>query len=180
MADTPNSKKPSRYGRRLEDLSEDERAYYREFLPPGATPAPTPAEQPPAKAGQAAHERPTAQVKKPLSRWFWLPHSLTLVAVLLGVASFLVIPHIYADAPHDLRRNYVIMWAELAFFFLLFAALLYGIFFLARFSDNDDEDDNRLVRPTDFAERLYERDIERSGNKDPGDFYDSSWISGKK
>lgn len=192
MTHTPNSPdqqpQPSRYGRRLEDLSEDERAYYREFLPPGAAPEPTtqePTTQEPAATAAPAAKR-AHRAKKPLSRWFWLPHSLTIIAVLLGAASFLIIPHIYADAPHDLRRNYVIMWAELAFFFLLFAALLYGIFALSRFTDHDDEDDERLMRPTDFAERLYEQELERGAGRNGGNgpgvggLYDSSWISGKK
>lgn len=185
-------KRPSRYGRRLEDLSDDERAYYREFLPPqafageqGAGQASTPLES--ADAAHPARTDPNSQRgKRPRSRWYWLPHSLTTVAVLLAVASFLVVPAIYSDATPELRRNYVIMWAELAFFFLLFAALLYGIFALSRFTDHDDEDDERLMRPTDFAERLYEQELERGAGRNGGNgpssdgLYDSSWISGKK
>lgn len=197
MTDPEKNPSPSRYGRRLEDLSDDERAYYREFLPPQAltgqqgveeqmprqasAPLGAGATVPPARTSPGSQRS-----KQPRSRWYWLPHSLTIVAVILAVASFLVVPTIYSDATPELRRNYVIMWAELAFFFLLFAALLYGIFALSRFTDHDDEDDERLMRPTDFAERLYEQELERgtvrnSGNgPGVGGLYDSSWISGKK
>ncbi|WP_237202820.1 hypothetical protein [Rothia endophytica] len=164
----------SRFGRRLEDLSEDERAYYRDFLPPSPTPPTSTADEP-------AWQRPTQKPKKPLSRWFWFPHALTALALITALASFTVVPAVYSDISPELRRNYVIMWAELAFFFLLFAALLYGIFALARFTDHDDEDDDRLVRPTDYAERLYEKDIARAQKNLPDSgFYDSSWVSGKK
>ncbi|WP_237199576.1 hypothetical protein [Rothia nasimurium] len=192
MTDPEQNPRPSRYGRRLEDLSDDERAYYREFLPPQAFTGEQVAGQAsaPLESADAAHPARTVpdaqQGKRSRSRWYWLPHSLTIVAVILAVASFLVVPAIYSDATPELRRNYVIMWAELAFFFLLFAALLYGIFALSRFTDHDDEDDDRLMRPTDFAERLYEQELERgtgrNGGNGPGvgGLYDSSWISGKK
>lgn len=197
MTDPEQNPRPSRYGRRLEDLSDDERAYYREFLPPQALTGQQGAEKQmpgqasaPLGSGATAHPARTSpgsqRGKRPRSRWYWLPHSLTILAVILAVASFLVVPAIYSDATPELRRNYVIMWAELAFFFLLFAALLYGIFALSRFTDHDDEDDERLMRPTDFAERLYEQELERgtgrNGGNGPGagGLYDSSWISGKK
>lgn len=197
MIDPEKNPRPSRYGRRLEDLSDDERAYYREFLPPQALTGQQGAEEQmpgqasaPLGSGTTAHPARTnpdsQRGKRPRSRWYWLPHSLTILAVILAVASFLVVPAIYSDATPELRRNYVIMWAELAFFFLLFAALLYGIFALSRFTDHDDEDDERLMRPTDFAERLYEQELERGAGRKGGDgpglggLYDSSWISGKK
>ncbi|WP_237243047.1 hypothetical protein [Rothia nasimurium] len=191
MTDPEQNPRPSRYGRRLEDLSDDERAYYREFLPPQAFTGEQEAGQAsaPLESADAAHPARTGpdsqRGKRPRSRWYWLPHSLTILAVMLAVASFLVVPAIYSDATPELRRNYVIMWAELAFFFLLFAALLYGIFALSRFTD-DDEGDERLMRPTDFAERLYEQELERGTDRKgwdgpgPGGLYDSSWISGKK
>lgn len=164
----------SRFGKRLEDLSEDERAYYRDFLPPSPTPTASTADDP---VGQRSARKP----RKPLSRWFSFPHTLTGLALITALASFTVVPAVYSDVSPELRRNYVIMWAELAFFFLLFAALLYGIFTLARFTDHDDEDDDRLVRPTDYAERLYEKDIARTQKNLPDSgFYDSSWVSGKK
>lgn len=164
----------SRFGKRLEDLSEDERAYYRDFLPPSPTPTTSTADDP---VGQHSARKP----RKPLSRWFWFTHTLTGLALITALASFTVVPAVYSDVSPELRRNYVIMWAELAFFFLLFAALLYGIFTLARFTDHDDEDDDRLVRPTDYAERLYEKDIARTQKNLPDSgFYDSSWVSGKK
>lgn len=164
----------SRFGKRLEDLSEDERAYYRDFLPPSPTPTTSTADD---LVGQHSARKP----RNPLSRWFWFPHTLTGLALITALASFTVVPAVYSDVSPELRRNYVIMWAELAFFFLLFAALLYGIFTLARFTDHDDEDDDRLVRPTDYAERLYEKDIARAQKNLPDSgFYDSSWVSGKK
>lgn len=164
----------SRFGKRLEDLSEDERAYYRDFLPPSPTPTTSTADDP---VGQRSARKP----RKPPSRWFSFPHTLTGLALITALASFTVVPAVYSDVSPELRRNYVIMWAELAFFFLLFAALLYGIFTLARFTDHDDEDDDRLVRPTDYAERLYEKDIARTQKNLPDSgFYDSSWVSGKK
>lgn len=173
MSHKDSEGKPSRYGRRLEDLSEDERAYYREFLPPKAIPAPPAPELPPLEPPRRARIRTK-------NRWYWLPHSFTAIAIILGLISFLVIPEAYSDVSAELRRNYVIMWAELAMFFLLLAALLYGIFALAAWSDHDDVDDDRLIRPTDYAEQLWEKEIEQNRGKGPGDFYDSSWISGKK
>lgn len=173
MSYQDSESKPSRYGRRLEDLSEDERAYYREFLPPQANPAPPVQELSPVEPARQARLRAK-------NRWYWLPHSLTLLALALGLVSFLIIPGVYSDVSAELRRNYVIMWAELAMFFLLLAALLYGIFALAAWSDHDDIDDDRLIRPTDYAERLWAQEIEQNRDKGPGDLYDSSWISGKK
>lgn len=172
MSHKDSERKPSRYGRRLEDLSDDERAYYQEFLPPQATP-PAPESTPPV-------EPPPQKPPRAKNRWYWIPHSFTAIALILGVLSFLVIPDVYSDVSPELRRNYVIMWAELAMFFLLLAALLYGIFALAAWSDHDDIDDDRLIRPTDYAEQFWEKEIEQNRGKDPGSFYDSSWISGKK
>lgn len=165
--------RPSRYGRRLEDLSEDERAYYREFLPSQVSPAPPVVELPQV-------EPPRRSKPRTKNRWYWAPHSFTVIAIILGFVSFLVIPEVYSDVSAELRRNYVILWAELAMFFLLLAALLYGIFALAAWSDHDDVDDDRLIRPTDYAEQIWEKEIEQNRGKGPGDFYDSSWISGKK
>ncbi|WP_421084381.1 hypothetical protein [Rothia nasimurium] len=162
-------KRPSRYGRRLEDLSDDERAYYREFLPPQA---PTGQEE---TEPQRPHPTPPAK-RNP---WIWFPHGLSVTAGLLALASFTLVPALLSEADADLRRNYAMLCVEVAFFLLVFAALLYGIFFLARFTDHDDEDDERLMRPTDFAERLYEQDIEGSNLPGPGSLYDSSWITGK-
>lgn len=173
------AEEPSKYGIRYEDLTEDERAYYREYLP--AEPAGQGDGQP-SMSPEPEHIIGTRQrAKKPRSRWFWLPHSLAITAVVMALASFTVVPAVYSDVSADLRRNYVVMWAELAFFFLVFAALLYGIFFLSRFTDHDDEDDERLIRPTDYADQLLDRDIQRATRKPPGDgLYDSSWIIGKK
>ena len=94
MTDPEKNPRPSRYGRRLEDLSDDERAYYREFLPPqaftgeqGAGQASAPLES--ADAAHPARTGPGSQRgKRPRSRWYWLPHSLTIMAVILAVASF--------------------------------------------------------------------------------------------
>lgn len=170
-----SEREQSRFGRRVEDLSEDERAYYKDFLPPSPAPLTSDADEP------TRQQRPAQKPKKPLSRWLWFPQILTACAVVTALACLTVVPAVYSDVSPELRRNYVIMWAELAFFFLLFAALLYGIFTLARFTDHDDEDDDRLVRPTDYAERLYEKDIARAQKNLPDSgFYDSSWVSGKK
>ncbi|MDY3049655.1 MAG: hypothetical protein SOR40_07795 [Rothia sp. (in: high G+C Gram-positive bacteria)] len=170
---------PSRYGRRLEDLSEDERAYYREFLPPAASPDPTPAPPQLAPSGPASGRQ---AVRGP-NRWLWLPHGLTALAGLLAVGSFTLLPLLYRGADHDLLRNYVMLCLELAFFLLVFAALLYGVFMLSRFTDHDDAEDERLIRPTDFADRLYQQGQEGAADRQqssPADFYDSSWIRGKK
>lgn len=165
--------RPSRYGRRLEDLSDDERAYYREFLPPQTL----------TNQQEAEPQRPRPKSPAKRSPWIWFPHGLSITAGVLALASFTVVPALLQDADADLHRNYVMLCIEVAFFLLVFAALLYGIFFLARFTDHDDEEDERLMRPTDFAERLYAQESDRTpGRKipDPDSLYDSSWISGKK
>lgn len=170
---------PSRFGIRYEDLTEDERAYYRDFLPGAEAGAATQA--PTATGLETPSPKKALPRRGSTSRWMWVPHSLTALALIMAVASFLVVPAVYSDLSPELRRNYVIMWAELAFFFLLFAALLYGIFALARFTDHDDDDDDRLMRPTDYADQLLERDIDRVSRRLPPDeLYDSTWITGKK
>lgn len=172
MANTPQGQRPSRYGRRIEDLSQDELAYYREFLPPGAAPAPEPAE--PADAVPQSPDQPAPRRR---NRWLWLPHSLAGAATLLAIGSFTLPPIIAPEADPDLLRNYAMLCLEVAFFLLVFAALLYGIFMLSRFTDHED-DDERLMRPTDYAEQLYEKDLERASNL--SSHYDSDWISGKR
>lgn len=171
--------KPSRYGRRLDELSEDERIYYREFLPPGT--APDLEAFPFIPEGQdGAGQDPASRGPKRGHRWLWLPHLLTLVAVCLAVASFTPLATVFGGGDPDLNRNYAMLYVEIAFFLLVFAAMLYGVFMLSRFTDHDDEGDERLMRPTDYAERLLEQDVARARRKSAeDDYYDSSWITGK-
>lgn len=177
MSDHQKDQTPSRYGLRLEDLSADELAYYRAYLPPEAQPAPANSQAPEPAQHPQVSPRP-----KTRNRWYWLPHSLTLLALALAVASFLLVPALTSHLDPNLQRNYAMMVAELAFFFLVFAALLYGIFALSHLGggEAEDEADDRLMRPTDFAQQLYQKELDKARPGDPQDFYDSSWIQGKK
>lgn len=113
--------------------------------------------------------------KNKKARWFWLPHCLVAISVLSLVASFTVVPTIFAHPDPLIQRAWVIFFAEVGMFGLLVAALAYGLIALAAFSPHDD--DERIMRPTDFAEQLLERDLRKS---EGDDFYDSDWITGKK
>lgn len=116
---------------------------------------------------------PPAKNKK--ARWFWLPHILVILSLVSLIASFSVIPSIFADPNPLVTRAWGILFAELGMFGLLVAALAYGLVALAAYSPHDD--DERIMRPTDFAEQVLERDL----RKNEGDsLYDSDWIRGKK
>lgn len=236
MAPQKNGDEP-RFGRRFEDLSEDERAYYREFFQDPEPPVNAPADPGvdaatvvaararmatglsftlilvsllltlmmvimqvyaaavlcaiPAALGAgmvyAARRRLFAFFRLPgqdplpknkKARWFIVPHLFAATGTACTLASFLLVPRIYSHLDPLYIRSYVIMWAELGLFFLLLAALFYGVFALAVYTPHDD--DERLVRPTDYAEKLAEKDIARAQkNRQDGDYYDSSWITGK-
>lgn len=85
------------------------------------------------------------------SRWWWLPHSITVFGVGAVIASFTIVPVLYANAGENLRRNYTIMWAEIGMTALIFAGLIYGMLALAVYTQKDE--DERVLRPTDYAER---------------------------
>ena len=67
------------------------------------------------------------------------------------IASFTVVPVLYANTGEDLRRNYTVMWAEIGMTALIFAGLAYGMLALAAYTQKDE--DERVLRPTDYAER---------------------------
>ena len=67
------------------------------------------------------------------------------------IASFTVVPVLYANTGEDLRRNYTVMWAEIGMTALIFAGLTYGMLALAAYTQKDE--DERVLRPTDYAER---------------------------
>lgn len=109
------------------------------------------------------------------ARWFWLPHTIVIISVLCMVASFAVVPQFVTHLDELHQRAWSIFFAELGFFGLLVAALMYGLIALAAYSKHDD--DERIMRPTDYAEQMLEKDLrKRSGD----DFYDSDWITGKR
>ncbi|MBM7052057.1 hypothetical protein [Rothia sp. ZJ1223] len=113
--------------------------------------------------------------KNAKARWFWLPHLLVIASVFSLITSFALVPTVFADPNPLVTRAWGIFFAELGMFGLLIAALAYGLIALAAFSPHDD--DERIMRPTDFAEQLLERDLRKS---EGDDFYDSDWITGKK
>ena len=85
------------------------------------------------------------------SRWWLLPHLITVFGVGAVIASFTVVPVLYANTGEDLRRNYTVMWAEIGMTALIFAGLTYGMLALAAYTQKDE--DERVLRPTDYAER---------------------------
>ena len=85
------------------------------------------------------------------SRWWLLPHLITVFGVGAVIASLTVVPVLYANVGEDLRRNYTVMWAEIGMTALIFAGLTYGMLALAVYTQKDE--DERVLRPTDYAER---------------------------
>ena len=67
------------------------------------------------------------------------------------IASFTVVPVLYANTGEDLRRNYTVMWAEIGMTALIFAGLAYGMLALAAYTQKDE--DERVLRPTDYAQQ---------------------------
>lgn len=114
--------------------------------------------------------------KNKKAKWFWLPHSLVIAGILCAIASFTIIPELDAGKDPIVLRTHVLMLNEITMLCLLTAALLYGLLSLAIYTPEDNEDS--LVRPTDYAQQQLQRDIDRNKRRDD-DFYDSSWITGK-
>lgn len=85
------------------------------------------------------------------SRWWVLPHLITAAGVGAIIASFTLIPALYAEAEENLRRNHTVMWAEIGTTAIIFAGLIYGMLALVAYTQNDDDD--RVLRPTDYAEQ---------------------------
>lgn len=117
-------------------------------------------------------ERP---LPRPKSRWLWLPHILTGVGLLTAVAGSTVVPEIYAEVEGTMRRNYILLWQESGMFLILIGALAYGLIALSLYTQDDT--DERVIRPTNYAEKQREKDKARGRRDD--DFYDSDWLSGR-
>lgn len=116
-----------------------------------------------------------APLPRAKSRWFWLAHSLFLAGLLAAVWGSVGVPALNAELDDNLRRNYVMLWQESGMFLILLSALAYGLVALSAYSTEDT--DESIIRPTDFAEKLEEKD--RARGRRPDSFYDSDWLSGK-
>ncbi|WP_030015339.1 MULTISPECIES: hypothetical protein [Micrococcales] len=104
------------------------------------------------------------------ARWFWVPIGMLVLSAVFFVVSYLI-PGWLTDPDPVRIRTHVLMWSELGFLCLLMASLSAGLVALRMWTPPDEDDS--ILRQTDFAERKRQKD--RGG--DP-DLYDSDWMRG--
>lgn len=102
------------------------------------------------------------------NRWFWWPVGLAVLGGAALAVSFSV-PQIMAGAEPLVQRSYVVLWSEIGLVLLLNSALMAGLIALALWTVPDEDD--AILRSTDYAERLR--------NRGGGNHYDSDWIRGR-
>ena len=98
----------------------------------------------------------------------WLIPAALLVPGLACLATAFVVPSwLGPRVPADLLDDYILAFVVGGMTIVVGAGIGFGLVATARFTRPDDDDSP--LRPTDYAERLRERE-------DGGDYYDSDWI----
>lgn len=169
--EAPKRQPSGKYGLRFDEMSAEEREYYREFWQePEPEPKPEPFVSP------LRLRRPKVRPRR--ARWFWVGHALVVAGIICGVITIAVIPEKYGGGDPVVLQNYITMWSEITMLLLLAAAILYVLVAMSVYTPEDDDDS--VIRPTDYADRQLEKDLARGRRRDDDDdFYDSSWISRK-
>ena len=103
------------------------------------------------------------------SKLWLIPAALLLPGLACLATAFVVPSWLGPRVPPDLLDDYVLAFVVGGMTMVVGAGLGFGLVATARFTRPDDDDSP--LRPTDYAERLRERERE-----DGGDYYDSDWI----
>ncbi|WP_270240362.1 hypothetical protein [Rothia kristinae] len=107
--------------------------------------------------------------------WFLLPLGLAV----LGLAAVIVgnrMPELLAGRDPGWIRNIVMLWVEIGFVLILAGGLGTGLVALSLWTVPDEDD--AILRRTNYARRARERERRRDGG-DPG-LYDSDWLRGRR
>ena len=103
------------------------------------------------------------------SKLWLIPAALLVPGLVCFAVAFVVPSWLGPTVPADLLDDYVLAFVVGGMTMVVGAGLGFGLVATARFTRPDDDDSP--LRPTDYAERLRERERE-----DGGDYYDSDWI----
>lgn len=114
-------------------------------------------------------QEPGEPERRSWSKLWLIPAVLLLPGfACLGMA-FVVPSWLGPTVPADLLDDYVLAFIVGGMTMIVGAGLGFGLVATARFTRPDDDDSP--LRPTDYAERLRERE-----RPEGGDYYDSDWI----
>lgn len=121
---------------------------------------------------RSLREKDGPRVPRRAARWFWLPVGMALLGVGALVVSYLV-PGLVQGGDVWVR-NVVVLWAEIGFTLLLMSSIVAGLVALALWTAPDD--DETILRRTDYAERAREKGRTRRSGR--AQHYDSDWVRG--
>lgn len=112
---------------------------------------------------------PTRPVRRAWSKLWLIPAALLLLGLGCIATAFVVPSWLGPSVPADLLDDYVLAFIVSGMTMIVGAGLGFGLVATSRLT-RPDHDDSPL-RPTDYAERLRDRD-----RRDGRNYYDSDWI----
>lgn len=112
---------------------------------------------------------PTQPVRRAWSKLWLIPAALLLLGLGCIATAFVVPSWLGPSVPADLLDDYILAFIVGGMTMIVGAGLGFGLVATSRLTRPDDDDSP--LRPTDYAERLRDRD-----RRDEGNYYDSDWI----
>ena len=112
---------------------------------------------------------PTEPVRRAWSKLWLIPAALLVLGLGCIATAFVVPSWLGSSVPADLLDDYVLAFIVGGMTMIVGAGLGFGLVATSRLTRPDDDDSP--LRPTDYAERLRERD-----RRDGRSHYDSDWI----
>ncbi|WP_260849359.1 hypothetical protein [Kocuria marina] len=112
---------------------------------------------------------PTQPVRRAWSKLWLIPAALLLLGLGCIATAFVVPSWLGSSVPADLLDDYILAFIVGGMTMIVGAGLGFGLVATSRLTRPDDDDSP--LRPTDYAERLRDRD-----RRDEGNYYDSDWI----
>ena len=112
---------------------------------------------------------PTEPVRRAWSKLWLIPAALLLLGLGCIATAFVVPSWLGPSVPADLLDDYVLAFIVGGMTMIVGAGLGFGLVATSRLTRPDDDDSP--LRPTDYAERLRDRD-----RRDGRNYYDSDWI----